>query len=106
MNRGRLIALDAPGELRRRVEVPILEVGVDDAPHAVEALQGAASVQEAAMFGRRLHVMVDDEEEGRRSVRKTLEGSGREVREMRRVPPSLEDVFVALVRREGGAPPS
>jgi ABC-2 type transport system ATP-binding protein len=104
MNRGRIIALDAPGALRRQVDVPILEVATDDAPRAVEALQGAAGVQEAAMFGRHLHVMVDDEESGRRSVRRALEGAGREVREMRRVPPSLEDVFVALVRREGGAP--
>ncbi|MGD2067403.1 MAG: ABC transporter ATP-binding protein [Gemmatimonadota bacterium] len=104
MNRGRIIALDGPVELRRSVDVPILELTTDDAPGAVEALQGVEGIREAAMFGRRLHIMVDDEEGGRRTVRRTLEAAHREVREMRRVQPSLEDVFVALVRREGGAP--
>jgi ABC-2 type transport system ATP-binding protein len=103
MNRGRLIALDAPGNLRDRVVEPILQLDTDDAPRAVEALKDADGILDAAMFGRELHVTVETEEEGGRRIREILEGAGRTVDAMHPVEPSLEDVFVSLVRAEGGA---
>ncbi|GMV06759.1 MAG: hypothetical protein AMXMBFR53_30340 [Gemmatimonadota bacterium] len=103
MNRGRLIALDTPRALRQRVVEPILQVRTDDAPHAVEALAGTPGVLEAAMFGRSLHVTVEDAEAGAALVRRTLEAAGRRVLDLHPVEPSLEDVFVSLVRAEGGA---
>jgi ABC-2 type transport system ATP-binding protein len=99
MHRGRLIALDRPGALRRGLTVPILEVEVDDPARAVEALSGVPGVLEAAMFGRRVHAMVEDESAGRRLVAERLAGAGLSVAGVRAVVPSLEDVFVALVRR-------
>ncbi|MFQ6046082.1 MAG: ATP-binding cassette domain-containing protein [Gemmatimonadales bacterium] len=103
MNRGRLIALDRPGDLRRAVREPILEVTTDDPFGGVEALTGAPGIMEAAMFGRLLHVMVADLETGLRDVPHLLESAGRTCESVRQVDPSLEDVFVTLVRREGGA---
>ncbi|GBD33681.1 MAG: ABC transporter ATP-binding protein [Gemmatimonadales bacterium] len=102
MHRGRLIALDRPGALRRRVTVPILEVEVDDAARAVEVLAGVPGVLEAAMFGRRVHAMVEEESSGRKEVAERLAGAGLSVSAIRPVAPSLEDVFVALVRRSSG----
>jgi ABC-2 type transport system ATP-binding protein len=103
LNRGRLIALDTPRALRARVVSPILEVETDDAPGAVEALLAVPAVIDAAMFGRALHVTVDDAEEGRRVITEALAQAGRQVVSIQAVEPSLEDVFVSLVRTEGGA---
>jgi ABC-2 type transport system ATP-binding protein len=103
MNRGRLIALDTPRGLRERVVEPILEVRTDDAPRSVEALAAAPEVLEAAMFGRSLHVTVRDAHAGADVVRRVLVGAGRAVGDIHPVEPSLEDVFVSLVRAEGGA---
>ncbi len=103
MNRGRLIALDAPRALRLRVVEPILQVRTDDAPSAVEALMGAADVLEAGMFGRLLHVTVRDAGAGEAAVRRILGAAGRTVLDVHAIEPSLEDVFVSLVRAEGGA---
>ena len=103
LNRGRLIALDTPAALRSRVVSPILEVRTDDAPGAVEALLGTPGVIDAAMFGRALHVTVENLEQGRAAIADALAAVGRSVTEMRPVEPSLEDVFVSLVRAEGGA---
>jgi ABC-2 type transport system ATP-binding protein len=103
LNRGRLIALDTPHALRARAVAPILEVQTDDTPGAVEALLGAPGVIDAAMFGRALHVTVESAEDGPRLVRAAMSSAGRRVTDVRLVAPSLEDVFVALVRAEGGA---
>jgi ABC-2 type transport system ATP-binding protein len=103
MNRGRVIADGAPSALRASMAEPILEITTDDAPLAVEALTGASGVIDAAMFGRLVHVVVDEEAGAASTVRGVLLDAGRTVDEVRKVQPSLEDVFVSLVRREGGA---
>jgi len=104
MNRGRLIALDTPGRLRVGMREPILELRVSDSPRAVEALVGAPGVLEAAMFGRALHVAVTDVAQARATLPARLADHGVAVEGVEQITPSLEDVFVARVRAEGGAP--
>jgi len=103
MNRGRIIALDTPAGLRDRMDDPLLELVTPDPPRAVEAIRGAPGVLEAAMFGRRVHVVVEDEERAMAQIPELLGSHGIALEGLQRVPPSLEDVFVALVREEGGA---
>jgi ABC-2 type transport system ATP-binding protein len=103
LNRGRLVALDTPRALRARVVEPILEIRTDDAPGAVDALHGAPGVLDAAMFGRALHVTVTDAAAGAAAVSRALARAGRSIDRIAPVEPSLEDVFVSLVRAEGGA---
>jgi drug efflux transport system ATP-binding protein len=104
MNRGRLIALDTPRALRTGMRVPLLELEVDDGPRAAEALRGAPEVLEAGLFGRNVHVMVRDLEAARTALPERLAAQGVTLRDMQQIPPSLEDVFVALVSEAGGAP--
>jgi ABC-2 type transport system ATP-binding protein len=102
MNRGRLIALDRPHALRARLTEPILEIATDHGPAAAQALQGAPRVIEAALFGRAVHALVEDAAAATRELPALLAARGIAVRGITPVRPSLEDVFVALVRREGG----
>jgi ABC-2 type transport system ATP-binding protein len=103
MNRGRVIALDDPSGLRARMKEPLLRVETSDAPHAVEALRDQTGIIEAAMFGRRVHAVVEDEDRARELIPKALEAKGLDCLGLERIAPSLEDVFVSLVRAEGGA---
>ena len=103
LNRGRLIALDTPRALREQVAEPIFEVITDDAPAAVGILANEPGILEAAMFGRTLHVTVEDETTGAERIRAALSGGGRAVETISTIEASLEDVFVSLVRAEGGA---
>ena len=103
MNRGRLIAMDTPEALRRTVVEPIFRVDTDDALRAVQALSGAPGIVGAAMFGRSLHITLDEEATAPDTVTTVLGGAGWKVFDMARVRPSLEDAFVSLVRSEGGA---
>ncbi len=103
LNRGRLIALDTPRALRARTVDPIFRLETEDAPRAVQALVHAPGMVEAAMYGRDVHVTVENETTGVDTVRAALAGEGLSVASIERVEPSLEDVFTALVRAEGGA---
>jgi ABC-2 type transport system ATP-binding protein len=103
MNRGRLIALDRPAALREQMAEPILELMTSNGPEAAQALRDAPGVIEAAMFGRAVHVVVADVAAATSSLPPFLAARGITVESIGAVRPSLEDVFVALVRREGGA---
>ncbi|UCG86625.1 MAG: ABC transporter ATP-binding protein [Gemmatimonadota bacterium] len=103
MNRARLIAMDRPAVLKQLLDEPILRLETDNAPEAVEVLRGTPGVVDAAMFGRAVHITVTDESNAPDAVRTTLAAAGRTCESLQRVVPSLEDVFVSLVRREGGA---
>ena len=103
MNRGRLIALDRPAALRAGLPEPILELKTAQGPEVAQALQEAPGVVEASMFGRAIHVVVRDAAAAEAGLPPFLAARGLDCQAIRRVRPSLEDVFVALVRREGGA---
>jgi ABC-2 type transport system ATP-binding protein len=102
MNRGRIIALDRPRGMKEAIREPTLEVVTDDPPKAVEALRGVPGVLEVTLFGRVLHVMVENEAAARRGLPSILEAKGRCCHSIRVISPSLEDVFASLVRRTGG----
>jgi len=103
MNRGRLIALDRPAALREKMSEPILELAVANGPAAAQALQHGPGVVEAAMFGRAVHVVVGDAAQATDALPAFLAAQGIACERITPVRPSLEDVFVSLVRREGGA---
>jgi ABC-2 type transport system ATP-binding protein len=104
MNRGRLIALGTPRRLRADMKSPVLELRAADGLKAVESLKQVEGILEAGMFGRKVHVIVEAETGGEDLVRRRLREREVDVDEIRRVEPSLEDVFIALVLEQGGAP--
>jgi ABC-2 type transport system ATP-binding protein len=103
MNRGKLIALDTPRRLRETMQRPVIEIRTGDSVRAVEALVGAPGILQAGMFGRHVHAIVADLEQARSSIPPLLAGEDIQVDGLEPVPPSLEDVFIALVMEQGGA---
>jgi len=102
MNRGRLIALDAPGRLREGMREPLFEIRVDSSARAVEALQDLPELLEVGMFGRVVHAVARDAEAARGAVTRRLLERGVALLGIDTIAPSLEDVFIARVRAEGG----
>ncbi len=103
MNRGKLIALDTPHALRDAMTEPLFEVAVENGVKAVPVLQADPEVKTAALFGRSLHVTLDGRSGGGSTIEETLRRGGITARSIRQIDPSLEDVFVSLVRESGGA---
>lgn len=63
---------------------------------AVEALQSAPMVMDAAVFGNALHLVVEQAQSATPEIKKYLGDRGVTVRRVEQIRPSLEDVFVSL----------
>jgi ABC-2 type transport system ATP-binding protein len=98
--RGRMIALGTAVDLKRDFAGnTLLEIAAHPLVEALDALQDVPGVHDAALYGDRLHVVVDDpaDAEGRVSAR--LRDHGMSVEGISRITPTLEDVFVSLIER-------
>jgi ABC-2 type transport system ATP-binding protein len=102
MNRGRLIALDTPARLREGMKDPVLEVRSGDGLHVVEALAGASFVRAAGLFGRAVHVTMNDGTDAIATLRRWLEQRGIAFESIAPIEPTLEHVFIAAVQSAGG----
>ena len=102
MHRGQLIALAAPKALRARMDQPILAIDTDDPARAVDVVRDAIGVIDVSMYGRAVRVVVEDATPARQRLAEALAQSGIRCGQVEQVSPSLEDVFVAEVRKKGG----
>lgn len=95
--RGKMVALGTPSELKQKsMKGELLLVDCEPLGPAVEALQSALMVLDAAVFGSALHLVVEQAEEATPEVKKYLSERGVTVRRIEKIRPSLEDVFVSL----------
>jgi ABC-2 type transport system ATP-binding protein len=92
---GRLAALGGVAELKQVFAGhAVLEVECAHPADALDVLSEAPWAREVAIFGTRLHVVVEDAERGRQQVQEALADAGNAVAHVARIVPSLEDVFI------------
>jgi len=103
--RGRLAAMGSPAELKAgQMAHPLLEVRCADPSRALDVLRLLGGVHEAALFGAAVHLSVDEAEPVARAVRDALAREGVALESVQPIEPSLEDVFISVIRRaDGGA---
>ena len=95
--RGSMVALGTPSELKQKsMKGELLLVECTPLGPAVEVLQSAPMVMDAAVFGNALHLVVEQAEAATPEVKKYLAEHGVTVRRIETIRPSLEDVFVSL----------
>ncbi|PKN61108.1 MAG: multidrug ABC transporter ATP-binding protein [Deltaproteobacteria bacterium HGW-Deltaproteobacteria-15] len=100
IDRGRLIALGSPEELKRKhLAGEIYEIEMEDALQGSEVLDGMEEILDAAVFGRSLHVRIKEMGAPETFLSVSLKEAGITPGRIQRIEPSLEDVFVALVGR-------
>lgn len=95
--RGEMVALGTPSELKRKsMKGELLLVEAVPLGPAVEALQSAPEVIDAAVFGSALHLMVPSAVAAIPHVKTFLEEHSITVHRVEKIRASLEDVFVSL----------
>jgi ABC-2 type transport system ATP-binding protein len=98
MDHGRLVACDNPTVLRSRLPGTLLEVRGPAPDIIFPLLSHLAEVQRIEVFGETLHLTVGDTITALSAVRTALEREGHTDVRLRPILPSLEDVFVTLLR--------
>jgi ABC-2 type transport system ATP-binding protein len=103
MDAGDLIALASPDELRAQLPGRLMQVDCDRPAQAVQAISGAPGVLEMAIHGAKLHVSLADIDQVE-EIKASLSRAGITVRSIEAIQPSLEDIFLYMVRQRQTAP--
>jgi ABC-2 type transport system ATP-binding protein len=102
MHEGQLIALDTPNHLRATLPGTVVEVIAPDRDRTMGVLERLSGVADVQLFGERAHVRFEPGAElsDPDRLRAALQAAAVNVDGVRRVPASLEDVFIARVAKE------
>jgi len=96
--RGELIALGTPEALKTEwMGEDVLECVCDRPQEAMELIENIPGVKEVALFGKGLHVVVEQADTFQEIIRQHLRENGYGVIGVEKIVPSLEDVFVSLI---------
>jgi ABC-2 type transport system ATP-binding protein len=95
---GELIVEGAPSEIKSRQQGQLWEFMVDQPQQATDLLKQEIDRWRVSLFGRRLHVITDDER-GKDQTTRLLAAAGIRVISAREERFSLEDVFIAMVEK-------
>lgn len=101
MYRGRVIAEGTPDELRSELEGhhPLI-VELSDIIDGMKALEEVPGIIDISLSGAGLRVIAEDPNRAEGLIADALVSAGVPLRSLRRVPPSMEDVFVARIEQE------
>jgi ABC-2 type transport system ATP-binding protein len=98
--RGKMVALGTPSELKQKsMRGDLLLVECEPLGPAVELLQSAPGVMDAAVFGSALHLVVQDADVAIPQLKQFLAEHNVALKRAEKIHPSLEDVFVSLTTR-------
>ena len=104
LHEGRLLALDEPERLQQGFAGEMYELIAEPYRTAFEALAGVREIADRQTFGDRIHLRVASGAAGlERAVGVALASQGVKLVAIRRVAPSLEDVFIDRVRTAASA---
>jgi ABC-2 type transport system ATP-binding protein len=104
MHEGRALALDRPVDLQRSLEGSMLSLRTDRPRAARDLLREAPESVSATLFGDAVHALLPAGAPEELAARRLSEG-GVALLDSERVEPSLEDLFIHLVRAEQDAAP-
>jgi len=96
---------DTPSAVKAQVGRTVLELRLDDHRKGIKMLEGNESLHSLVLSGDKIHALVDDPREAERVIREVLKAGGIEILGLIEIRPSLEDVFVSIIRSKSPHPP-
>ncbi len=93
---GEIISQGSPSEVKANMKGSLYEVEVDRPDLALATLKKKFGASRVSLFGDRLHVVTENDEQKRQAVA-ALEEAGVRTLTQKPVPFSLEDVFISLI---------
>lgn len=97
MNQGKIIALDNPEEIKKSINKEVVEIIANPSRKAYDLLKNESNY-EAQMFGDRINIVVNSYDKDFPGIAELLKNKGIEINDSRSVAPSLENVFMYLIK--------
>ena len=102
MHQGRLLVTDTPQAIKAAFAGELLEVRADDLRAVRRVLEDHSSVHQVLAMGDRLMVTVDNRAVAQEALAQALSENGLAGVSLIPAEPTLEDLFVQIVRQHGG----
>lgn len=97
---GNILSLDTPNNMKEKViDGDIIEVKASNTLKSIEILKNIKNVKSASVYGAGIHVLADSNIDIK-ELKNILTANNVLVTSIKKVKPSLEDVFVFLVEKE------
>jgi ABC-2 type transport system ATP-binding protein len=97
---GELLIADTPSAVKAQMKGTILDLRTESNPRSVKILEGVELLRGLVLSGDKIHVLVEDPQEGERAIREVMKREGIQIVGLMAVRPSLEDAFVSFVREK------
>ncbi len=95
---GELLISDTPSSVKAQMKGMILDLRTENNQRSIKKLEGIESIRGLVLSGDKIHVLVEEPQEGERVIREAMKREGIQILGLMAVRPSLEDVFVSFVR--------
>ena len=100
IHQGRLMSVGTPAEIKGLLTGELWEIRCSEKMRAHGILRQHPGVRSSGVFGDKVHVILEREEVSTQ-LTGTLKEKGIEVFSTRKIPPSLEDVFISTLKKSG-----
>ncbi len=99
MHQGKIITVNTPSEIKAGIDRCTLEIVCSNIKAAYELLRNEENI-EAQIFGDRINLLINNYELEFPRIQKILDSKNIIISNSRVIPPSLENVFIHLVKKE------
>jgi ABC-2 type transport system ATP-binding protein len=97
MHNGRILMEGEPKNIRNSLHLPMIEVWPDNARSALEHVRHMGGVHNVSLYGDKLHITLENKMNAAEVIVQ-LRHEGIDVKDFRDILPSLEDVFISMVK--------
>lgn len=97
MHKGRVLAEAEPAEIKKSLKEPMVEIWTENSRKAADIVSDIKGVKGVSVYGDRLHIALSDRG-AVDNVIKNIEASGVKVMDHRDILPSIEDIFISMVK--------
>lgn len=98
MNEGKIISLDEPANMKKSIKKDVIEIVTASVRSAFKAVNESLGF-EVQMFGDRINIVVENAKHELEKILFMLKEKSIEVESHRIIPPSLENVFIYLIKK-------
>jgi ABC-2 type transport system ATP-binding protein len=99
MNRGKMLVVNRPQEIKKLMNGKVIEVITNDIRKGYSIIRSDPDVLEVQAFGDRLNIVVKKNEDHENGIRSRITREGAVIEDWREITPSLENVFISLLRK-------